>query len=148
MKGVFDPRLLMVSRVHSPLPLPHSFPVLDVLVALRQDRIARRYGIFPRWNHHFRADSQRGFVRFESVVAAIGCDPIDVPANCVKQIRRGRSICHFGFRQVGRQDVPSVVHGQMELSPACFLAARSMLRSRPLSLTEDLQPRRVQDHME
>jgi len=33
MKGFFDPRLLMVSRVHSPLPLAHSFPMCDVLVA-------------------------------------------------------------------------------------------------------------------
>jgi hypothetical protein len=44
MKGVFDPRLLRVSRVHSPLPLPHSFPVRDVRVALCQDRVARKPG--------------------------------------------------------------------------------------------------------
>jgi hypothetical protein len=39
MKGVFDPRLLMVSCVDSPLPLTHSFPMCDVLVALRENRV-------------------------------------------------------------------------------------------------------------
>ena len=43
MKGVFDPCLLMVSRVHSPLPLARSLPVLDVRVQPRrvQDHMER-----------------------------------------------------------------------------------------------------------
>ena len=57
MNCIFNPRLLMVPRVHSPLPLPCSFPVLDVLVSFHKERIARWGCIFSVWNQHFRTNA-------------------------------------------------------------------------------------------
>ena len=128
--GVFDPCLLRMPCVNSPLALPGSFPVLDVFVSLRKDWIAGRSCIFPWWNHHFCADERRGLVHLEPVVPTVCGEPFDVADHSGNQTGCRGGVRGLRFRQLGGQDVPLRIHSQVELAPARAPGSSTMLAGR------------------